>query len=193
MSRTSSHHSLNRHLLIHAAGIAAVLLLASGTWKASALLRAKEVCLREELASVIDLVKNDRDNRVQHERLAKEIQLLHEAAPLRTAEIAVAPNDAALLAELSKLATGAELSIKSYSPGQPSASGLEAQISATASYAGICRFLNGISAANFLCEVTQCSITAPQQDDGLCGLELTLRVVNPSQVRATLAAAGGER
>lgn len=193
MLRTSNHNSLNRLLLIHTAGVAAVVVLVGGIWKASTGLRAKELCLHEELRFVTDLISNDRNIRAQHDRLAKEIQLLHDAARSPSSAISLPPNDATLLAELSKLANSVELSIKSYSPGQSSVNGLEVQVSATASYAGICRFLNGLSATNFLCEVTQCSLAAPQQDDGLCTLELALRVVNPAQVRATLAAAGRER
>lgn len=193
MPRTSKHTSSNRHLLIHAAGIAAVVAFAGGIWKANALLSVQEMCLRDELQSVTDLTQRDREIRAQHERLEKEIQLLHETAQKRAAKGSVAPNDASVLADLSKLANNVQLSIKSYSPGQASANSFQAQISATGSYAGICRFLNELSATSFLCQVTQCSLAAPQEGDGICALELTLRVVNATQVHATLAATGSAR
>lgn len=193
MASTVRQSSLKRHLLVHAAGLAAVVLVAGAGWKAIALLHTRQLCLHEDLRAVADLVSKDRAIRAKHEQLARDIQSLHHAKDSRSSANAVPPNDAELLAELSKLANTVDLSIKSYSPGQPSMNGWEAQISATASYSGICRFLNGLSSTKELCAVTQCSIAAPQQDDGPCTLELTVRVVNPAHIRSTLIAAGSER
>jgi len=175
-------------LLLHAAGIASVVLTAGAAWKVTKVLRTSELGLHDDLQAVTELVDKDREIRSRHEQLSKDIQSLHNAAASHTAAIDNGPNDASLLAELSKLANAVDLSIKSYSPGQASSRGLEAQISAAASYAGVCKFLNALSDTSFLCEITQCSIAAPPQDGGPCALELTVRVVRPTQIRSTLAA-----
>lgn len=188
MSLTSNHTSRKRHLLLHVAGIAAVTLTAGAAWKVTTVLRTRVLGLQDDLQVVTELVGKDREVRSRHEQLSKEILSLHSAAASRTAAIDNGPNDASLLAELSKLANAVDLSIKSYSPGQASSLNLEAQISATASYAGVCKFLNALSDTSFLCEVTQCSIAAPPQDGGPCALELTVRVVRPNQIHSTLAA-----
>lgn len=193
MAQISSHTLRTRQLLIHTAGTVVTALLIASTWEAMTMLQTTQANLQDELQAVATLVRKGPDIRAKHEQLAATLQSHRKADANRQNDAAMAPNDAQLLAELSKLANSAHLAIKTYSPGQSSTNGMQAQISATASYAGICQYLDGLSSTRFPCQVTQCSIAAPPQDSGECTLEMTIRAVNPAQPHLTLAADGGTR
>lgn len=193
MAQTSRHNLRKRQLLRHTAGIAVTTLVVASTWNATTTLQIRQADLHDELQAVTELVRNSQEIRANHEQLAAAIQSHRNADASRQNDSTIVPNDAQLLAELSKLANSAHLAIKTYSPGQSSTNGMQAQLSATASYAGVCRFLDGLSSTRFPCQVTQCSIAAPPQVGGECTLEMTIRVVNPAQPHLPLAADGGIR
>lgn len=193
MAQSSRHNLWKRQLPRHTAGIAVTLLVVVSTWKATTTLQIRQADLHDELQAVTELVRNSQEIRANHEQLAAAIQSHRNADASRQNDSTIVPNDAQLLAELSKLANSAHLAIKTYSPGQSSTNGMQAQLSATASYAGVCRFLDGLSSTRFPCQVTQCSIAAPPQVGGECTLEMTIRVVNPAQPHLTFAADGGIR
>jgi len=180
--------SPGHHLMHGCAIIVSALTVASavyGFW----ILRSERVALEQEQRTLTSLVRNERNVRLKHGRLAEQMKSTVQSAKngLRGAP---KPNDAEFFAEVSQLARKEKLIIKSYSPGQLSNTGLQLQITATGSYSDIVRFLDGLQTISFLCELSQCAIIAPQQTTKPCEIELTIQLLNPEQVWPKLAQNG---
>lgn len=90
------------------------------------------------------------------------------------------PRESEFLAQITRLARTCQLKIQRYHPREPVNEGthtaLEVQLDASADYAGICQFLDGLRGLARLCRVTRLRIHTTEADGTNLPIEMMLRI-----------------
>ena len=119
---------------------------------------------------------------LQKQHRASSLQLASSEAALTTmlARIPETPHESEFLAQITEVARECQLNIRKYHPTEPVNEGtftaMEVQLDATASYEGVCRFLDGLRTLSRLCRLTRLRLHATEEENGELPMEMTLRI-----------------
>ncbi len=118
--------------------------------------------------------------RAQHRETEKQLTDFEATFARVISRIPETPRESEFLAQITRLARTCHLRIQRYHPRDPVNEGthtaLEVQLDATADYAGICQFLDGLRTLARLCRVTRLRVHAVNPEGTDLPIEMTLRI-----------------
>lgn len=174
---------LVRRGAIHLAGAAGVTLVILLSWRGYERVLEEQAMLQEEQRTAAELLRSAAPIRARHASLKQEMTRLDERRQTLDARRQGPPDDAALMAQVSDLTRDCELALKEFRPTRTGNQAVEVHVSLTGPYAGICRFLDGMSDLPKPFRVVAFDLTSPRRSGDPCGVELTLRAnvvhINP--------------
>jgi Tfp pilus assembly protein PilO len=170
---------LNRGLHLGAAGVALVILLIGGAVaRGLASHTSQLVAMEQEAAACI--ARNDQI-RARHRDLTERLQHTTDATRQLSARLTEGPQESRFVAQLADLAESTGLEIAASRPGRvveyDSFGELELRVSGTASYSGLCRFIDGLNEMPRLCHVIGMEVSSVDPTGDSLHVELQLQLL----------------
>ena len=181
MPLTDSTSLKGANLGLHAAGISIAAAIAYVTcsfvvWP----MQGQHQALAAQVADGNQLLGRSAAIRARHVEVKQQLTNFEATFAHVISRIPETPRESEFLAQITELARSCQLRIQRYHPREPVNEGthtaLEVQLDATADYAGICRFLDGLRTTARLCRVTKLHVHAVDAGGKELPIEMTLRI-----------------
>ncbi len=181
MSSADSSSLRKLNLGIQAAGLGFSLVLVYATWTfAIEPLQRQHDELAKRTKSESQLKAREDVIRSEHRELDARVADFEAEFAHAISRIPETPRESEFLAQITHLARTCRLQIHRYHPRDPVNEGthtaLEVQLDASAEYAGICQFLDGLRTLPRLCRVTRLRVHNLSADGASLSIEMTLRI-----------------
>lgn len=179
LTTTSSLRGIN--LGLHACGlsIAGAILYATFAFVVAPL-QNQHVAMSARIAEESRVQARGSAILTQHREVDKQLTNFEATFARVISRIPETPRESEFLAQITHLARTCHLKIQRYHPREPVNEGthtaLEVQLEATADYAGICQFLDGLRTLARLCRVTRLRVHAVGPEGTDLPIEMTLRI-----------------
>jgi len=166
---------------LHACGLGVAIVISYATW-AFAIQPLQTQHL--ELASRIraERLLQSQSDRIlaRHREIEGQVADFEGSFSHAISRLPETPRESEFLAQITHLARTCQLKIQRYHPREPVNEGthtaLEVQLDASADYAGICQFLDGLRTLARLCRVTRLRVHTGDADATHLPIEMTLRI-----------------
>jgi Tfp pilus assembly protein PilO len=169
------------NLGLHALGTAVSFGIVYATWAfVVAPMQGQHEAMVNQLADGSAILGRSSAIHSKHDEVSQQLTNFEATFARLMSRIPETPRESEFLAQVTELARSCQLRIQRYHPRDPVNEGthtaLEVQLDATAGYAGICRFLDGLRTTARLCRVTRLRVHADGTDGVELPIELTLRI-----------------
>ena len=166
---------------LHAAGLAITVGIVLGVHQLVFLsMRAEGARLEKAIHEASDYLERANQIHQQHADLEAALLTREERVQELNKRVPGQPRESEFLAQLTQLARTSGMSINGYDPGMEEQDGASAaikvQLKGTASFGGICRFLNGLDQLPRLCRLTDLSVVVSDPHQEIYPVDLTLRI-----------------
>ncbi len=166
---------------LHACGLSGAIVIAYVTWMFAIQPMQKQ---HTELATRIRaerlLQSQSDDILARHREIEGQVANFEGSFSHAISRLPETPRESEFLAQITHLARTCQLKIQRYHPREPVNEGthtaLEVQLDASADYAGICQFLDGLRTLARLCRVTRLRVHTGEADATRLPIEMTLRI-----------------
>ena len=181
MPLTSSSSLRGISLGLHACGLGAAAAIVYATWAlVIAPLQNQHAVMSARIAEESRVQARGSAIRTRHREVDRQLADFEATFARVISRIPETPRESEFLAQITHLARTCQLKIQRYHPREPVNEGthtaLEVQLEATADYAGICRFLDGLRTLARLCRVTRLRVHAVGPEGTDLPIEMTLRI-----------------
>lgn len=166
---------------LHLCGLAVAVVMGYGTWAlAIQPLQQQHHQLATRGRAEQQLQSQRDDIQKKHREIEGQVADFEGSFSHAISRLPETPRESEFLAQITHLARTCKLKIQRYHPREPVNEGthtaLEVQLDASADYAGICQFLDGLRTLARLCRVTRLRVHAVDSGAPLLPVEMTLRI-----------------
>ncbi|HET6424058.1 MAG TPA: type 4a pilus biogenesis protein PilO [Planctomycetaceae bacterium] len=181
MSQPASSSLRVFDLGLHAGGLGVVLVIVYGAWVfAIEPLQQQHAGLAQRIHDERRVQSQGDDILRRHREVEKQVANYEASFAHALTRLPETPRESEFLAQITHLARTCQLKIQRYHPREPVNEGthtaLEVQLDATADYAGVCQFLDGLRGLTRLCRVTRLRIHTVESDGTNLPVEMMLRI-----------------
>ncbi len=168
-------------LAYNALGVGVVaLIFVAFYWGLYAQLEAREVAVYSKELSLTDFLSNHDSIVLTNHQTKKRLEEQKGRLAELVQRIPNTPHESNFLEQLASVAAAAKVDIRDFNPGntiqQGKHSQLEIYIDGSASYEGICRFLDGLAKLPRLCQIASFEVTSPGKGATDYRIEAKLRI-----------------
>jgi Tfp pilus assembly protein PilO len=166
---------------LHAGGLAVALMIGYISWTfAIAPLQQQHMTMSTRIDGERKLQSQRAQIEARHREVENQLADFEASFARAISRLPETPRESEFLAQITHLARNCKLKIGRYHPREPVNEGthtaLEVQLEATADYAGICQFLDGLRSLARLCRVTRLRVHTTDVDGANLPIEMTLRI-----------------
>lgn len=166
---------------LHACGFGAAVAIAYATWTlAIQPLQNQHADLAARIHAQRQLHSQRDDILARHREIEEQVADFEGSFAHAISRLPETPRESEFLAQITQLARACQLKIQRYHPREPVNEGthtaLEVQLDASANYAGVCQFLDGLRSLARLCRVTRLRVHTADEKAGILPIEMTLRI-----------------
>lgn len=181
MNQTASSSLRGFDLSLHAGGLGIVLVIVYAAWTfAMEPLQRQHQGLAGQIEGERALYGKSAEIEARHHEVEGQVADYEASFAHALTRLPETPRESEFLAQITRLARTCQLKIQRYHPREPVNEGthtaLEVQLDASADYAGVCQFLDGLRGLARLCRVTRLRIHTTDADGTNLPVEMMLRI-----------------